>query len=145
MVQGTFLKFFHCFHSKTFLTIYFHHTIVWITIGLKKKVKDKRFYTKTWLLCAFSLVVDRDDVKSTPYHPQNPSIHPLNFYCIKQIDNIFSVCVYWNRSQKTSQRVKNNSHTTRLRLVTYFLVLYTLWRHLWSTTVHTHGKMLSIC
>ena len=28
----------------------------------------------------------------------------------------FSVCVYCNRSQKTSQRVKNNSHATRLRL-----------------------------
>ena len=47
----------------------------------------------------------------------------------------FSVCVYCNRSQKTSQRVKNNSHATRLRL----------WHHLWSITVHTHGKMLSIC
>ena len=29
--------------------------------------------------------------------------------------------VYCNRSQKTSQFVKNNSHTTRLRLVSYFL------------------------
>ena len=38
----------------------------------------------------------------------------------------FSVRVYCNRSQKTSQRVKNNSHTTRLRLVSYFFVLYTL-------------------
>ena len=42
--------------------------------------------------------------------------------------------VYCNRSQKT------NSHATRLRLV-----LYTLWRLLWSITVHTRGKMLSIC
>ena len=49
------------------------------------------------------------------------------------------VCVYCNRSQKTSQRVKN-SHTTRHLLVSDFSVLYTLWRHLWFITVHTHGK-----
>ena len=34
---------------------------------------------------------------------------------------MFSVRVYCNRSQKTSQRVKNNSPATRLRLVSYFL------------------------
>ena len=39
-------------------------------------------------------------------------INHLSFYCIKQIDYIFP-CVYCNRSQKTSQRVKNNSHATR--------------------------------
>ena len=56
------------------------------------------------------------------FMPQKPSINHLNFYCIKQIDNIFPcVCVYCNRSQKTSQRVKNNSHATRLCLVSYFL------------------------
>ena len=33
----------------------------------------------------------------------------------------FPVRVYCNRSQKMSQRVKNNSHGTRLRLVSYFL------------------------
>ena len=76
---------------------------------------------------------------------KNPSINHLNFYCIKQIDTFSRVHVYCNKSQKTSQRVKNNSHATRLRLVLYFFVLYTLWRHLWSITVHTHGKMLSIC
>ena len=54
--------------------------------------------------------------------PNNPSINHLNFYCIKQIDNIFP-CVCRNRSQKTSQRVKNNSHAARLRLVSYFFVL----------------------
>ena len=57
--------------------------------------------------------------------PQNPSINHLNFYCIKEIDYIFP-CVFCNRSQKTSQCVKNNSHATRLRLVSYFVVLYTL-------------------
>ena len=29
--------------------------------------------------------------------------------------------MYCNRSQKTSQRVKNNSHDSRLRLVSYVL------------------------
>ena len=52
----------------------------------------------------------------------------------------FLLYVYCNRSQKTSQRVKNNSHATRLCLVSYFFVLYTLWRHLWSITVHTHTR-----
>ena len=101
-------------------------------------------YTITWLLCAFSLVVDRDLLKDTIVFlfscPKNPSINHLNFYCIKQIDNIFP-CVYCNRSQKTSQRVKNNSHATRLRLVSYFLVLYTLWRPLWSIAVHTRKNV----
>ena len=40
----------------------------------------------------------------------------LNVYCIKQIRD-----VYCNRSQKTSQDVKNNSHATRPCLASYFL------------------------
>ena len=68
-----------------------------------------QYYTITWLLWAFSLVVGRDllkdihtdGAKSTSadlfffFHApiKNPSIHHLNFYCIKQIDyNYF--CVY---------------------------------------------------
>ena len=40
-------------------------------------------------------------------------IKPFEFYCIKQIDNIFPcVYVYCSRSQKTSHPVKNNSHAT---------------------------------
>ena len=52
----------------------------------------------------------------------------------------FSVRVYRNRSQMTSQRVKNKKvrHETKSSGVT--VVLYTLWRLLWSITVHTHGK-----
>ena len=97
----------------------------------------------TSILCAFSLVVDRDLLKDThrddvkPRHitsadlffffmPQNPSINHLNFYCIKQIYNIFPCVCTVNRSQKTSQRVKNNSHTTRLRLESDIFLLYTL-------------------
>ena len=69
--------------------------------------------------------------------PKNPSINHLNFYCtthyIYKI-TFFHVCVLTNRSQKKSQRVKNNRHATLLRLVPFC-----------SITVHTPGKMLSIC
>ena len=90
-------------------------------------------YTITWLLCTLPLVVDRELLNDTH----------LNFDCIKQIRLHFSVCVYCNRSQKTSQRVKNNSHATLLRssrVVRCVYVFYTLWRHLWSITEHTHKE-----
>ena len=67
------------------------------------------FYTITWLMCAFSLVVDRylwplsltvkghaqiDGVKYTSDHvPQNSSINPMNFYCIKKLITFFRACV----------------------------------------------------
>ena len=57
-----------------------------------------------------------------------------------------SVCVCCtDRPQMTPQRVKNKKvrHETKSSGVT--VVLYTLWRLLWSITVHTHGKMYSIC
>ena len=46
---------------------------------------------------------------------------PFEFLLYKTNRLHFSVRVYCNRSQKTPQRVKNNSHATRLRLVSYFL------------------------
>ena len=77
---------------------------------------DMASFTITWLLCAFSLVVDRDLWKDThrwrqihAIHvselvflfscPPNPWINLLNFYCIKQVDNILAcVCtVLYNR------------------------------------------------
>ena len=64
----------------------------------------------------------------------------LNFYCIKQNRLHFPVRVYCNRSQKTSQHVKNSSHATRLSLVLYTFVLYTLWHHLWS--IHTWKNVI---
>ena len=78
------------------------------------------------------------------FMPPKSFKRPFEFLLYKTNRLHFSACVYCNRSQMTSQRVKNNSHATRLRLVSYFFqfVLYTLWRHLWSITVHTHGKML---
>ena len=96
----------------------------------------------TWLLWTFSLVVASDllghtrrwrqiHVRSTSLDlflsfpmPQNHAkflINHLNFYCTKQIDYIFSMSVYCNRSQKTLQHVKNNSHVTRLRLGSYLI------------------------
>ena len=75
-----------------------------------------------------------------------PKSFNKSFECLLHKTNRlhFSVCVYCNRSQKTSQRVKNNSHATRFRLVSYFFVLYTLWRHLWSITVHTHTEKCNL-
>ena len=59
----------------------------------------------------------------------------------KQFDYIFP-CVYCNKSQKTSQRVKNNNHSTSFRVV-LFCSLHTVMLYLsdlWSITVHTHRK-----
>ena len=55
-----------------------------------------------------------------------PSINHLNFYCMKQIHKIFPCVCTLNKSQRTSQRVNNNSHGTRFRLVSYIFVLCTL-------------------
>ena len=57
--------------------------------------------------------------------PQKYFNKPFEFLLYKTNRLHFSVCVYCNRSQETSQRVKNNNHATRLRLVSYFFVLYT--------------------
>ena len=71
---------------------------------------NKYIYKITWLQCAFSLVVASDrledtctvDIKSTSadnwadlflsFSTPQTTINHLNFYCIKQIDNIF-LCV----------------------------------------------------
>ena len=54
------------------------------------------------------------------FHAPKKSFNkPFEFLLYKTNRLDFSVCVYCNRSQKTSQRVKNNSHATRLRLVSY--------------------------
>ena len=57
----------------------------------------------------------------------------------------FAVCVYCSRSQMTSQDVKNKNvrHETKSSGVT--VVLYTLWRLLWSITVHTNVFILYNC
>ena len=80
-------------------------------------------YTITWLLCAFSLVVDRDLLKDKHtemafFVPPKSFNKPFKFLLYKTKRLHFPVRTYCNRSQKTSQRVKN-SHS-RLRLVSYF-------------------------
>ena len=54
------------------------------------------------------------------------------------------MCVYCNRSQMTSQRVENKKvqHKTKSSGVT--VVLYTLWRLLWSITVRTHMEKFNL-
>ena len=137
-----------------------------IIINQKKIIVDIYYYlyTITWLLCAFSLVVDRDllkgthidGVKSTSDHvsrllflfsfPPNTSINHLNFYCIKQIDYICPcVCtalisdrsvVYCNISQMTSQHEKNKKVLRHeTKSSGMTVVLYTLLRHLWSIII----------
>ena len=96
-----------------------------------------RYYKIKWLLCAFSLVVDRDLLIGPPsqmapiphqitsadfvsfFMPQKSFNKPFEFLLYKTNRLHFSVCVYCNRST-----------VTRLRLVSYFFLLYTLWRHL---------------
>ena len=98
----------------------------------------------TSILCAFSLVVDRDLLKDThrddvkPRHitsadlffffmPQNPSINHLNFYCIKQIYNIFPcVCTHVidHRRRHSVFKKQQSRHSTSSRVVLF--VLYTL-------------------
>ena len=98
---------------------------------------------------------DTDDVKSMPYHVSElvflfscPTwiyqINHLNFYCIKQIDYIFSVRVYCNRSQKTSQRVKNNMsrHSTSSRVVLF--LFFTRCDVICDLLKYTHGKTLFV-
>ena len=90
-------------------------------------------------------------------YPKNPSINQLNFYCIKQIDYIFRVCTVIDHMQKTSQRVKNNNHATRLRLVSYFfqffdnqkwkihVVIFVIWLCMYGgTAVYSRVPFISL-
>ena len=56
-----------------------------------------------------------------------------------------AVCLFSNRSQRTSKCVKSLSDTLGDRLVGHFFVLTTFLRHLWFCTEQTHGSMESIC
>ena len=64
---------------------------------------------------------------------------PFEFLLYKTNRLHFPVCVYCNRSQKTSQRVKNNSHATRICLVSYFLFFC-----LYITDYSTHARKIVI-
>ena len=101
-----------------------------------------------WLLTCWPWCIKghthTDDVKSTSDYdsgfsflvPQKSFNRPFECLLYKTNRLHFSVRVYCNRSQKTSQRVKNNSHAIRLRLVSYFL--YTL--HTVMYNMHTSVK-----
>ena len=88
-------------------------TVLWLLHFCATQVFNM-FYTITWLVCAFSLVVDHDlledthtdGVKSISFNkPFEFLLHKTN-----NVDYIFPcVRVYCNRSQKTSQCVKNKS------------------------------------
>ena len=69
---------------------------------------------------------------------------PLQIFLYKTNRLHFSVGVYCNRSQKTSQRVKNNSHTTQLRLVSYFLS-FTRYAVICDLLQYTHTRKNVIC
>ena len=64
------------------------------------------------------------------FHAPKTLNKPFEFLLYKTNRLQIPVCVSCNRPQKTSQRVKNNSHATRLRFVSYFLFF-----------IRTHGKM----
>ena len=84
-------------------------------------------------MCAFSLVVDRDLLKDTYIDGVKSRQQTcFSFFMLPKFFNKsfkfllyktnrlhFSMCVYCNRSQKTSQHVKNDSHATRLRVILF--------------------------
>ena len=74
----------------------------------------------------------------------NKILCDLSLHYIKQIDSMLPCVRSVYRSQKTSKRGKNISDTLAQRFVCHFFVLTTLWRHLWSITIRTHGNMESI-
>ena len=74
----------------------------------------------------------------------NPSINHLNFYCIYKTNRLhFSGRIYCNRSQKTSQCAKNNSHATRLRLLSYF-VFFTRCNVICDLLQYTHTEKCNL-
>ena len=82
-------------------------------------------------------VRSRQQICFSFFMPQTLFNKPFEFLLYKTNRLHFSVPVYCNWSQKTSQRVKNNCHATRLRLVSYFL----FFSRCDVITVCTHGKM----
>ena len=114
-------------------------------LGMSRRWLDIFNYTITWLLFAFSLVVDRDLLKDThrwrqinvrsrqqtcfSFKMPPKSFNKLFEFLLYKTNRLhFSVCLDWNILQKTSQRVKNNSHATRpfcfLHAVTSYVIYY---------------------
>ena len=89
----------------------------------------RRSKTKILMTRAPPSWIEFDVVTSNPrqrtcfsfFMPQKSFNKPFKFLLYKTNRLHFSVCVYCNRSQKTSKRVKNNSHATRVH--TFFRVV----------------------
>ena len=73
--------------------------------------------------------------------PYSPQIDHIYIYIYITCRLHFSVCAYSNRSQMTSQRVKEKKGRHEMKSSGVTVVLYTLRRLLLSITVHTDGKM----
>ena len=112
------------------------------------------FYTITWLLCVFSLVVAHDLLEDwridcvinvsglvfVSFHaPKIPQ--DLEFLLYKTNRFHFSVLCSVIDAQRTSEREKNSI----LSLVGHFFVLTTFWRHLCIYNWTDNGKMECIC
>ena len=102
--------------------IYLYNNVTSVCIFIGCWPWSIKGYTHRW--CQIH-VISRQQTCFSFFMPQKSFNKPFEFLLYKTNELNFSMCVYCNRSQKMSQRVKNNSHTTRLRLVTYFFVLYT--------------------
>ena len=75
--------------------------------------------------------------------PQKSFNKPFQFLLYKTNRLHFPMCVHCNRSQKKSQRVKNNSHATLLCLVSHFLFFthcYVVYDLLQNTEYSTHTR-----
>ena len=57
---------------------------------------------------------------------------------------IIFLCVYCNRSQKTSLHVENSWTVMLLNSCVVLFVLQTLWHHLWSITVQWHTEKCNL-
>ena len=65
----------------------------------------------------------------------------ITVMCINLTNKLhISVRVYCNRSQTTLERVKNKKVRHKTKSSGATVILYTLWRLLWSITVHTHAR-----
>ena len=122
---------------------------VHILIGHHRRFPYIAIYTITWLLCAFSLVVDRDILNDTHrwrqihvrsrqptcfsfFMPLKYFNKRLNFYWIKQMDYI---------TGDVTACIKNNSDATRLSSrVVRFCSLHAVSSSViyYSTHTHTH-------
>ena len=124
---------------------------VHILIGHHRRFPYIAIYTITWLLCAFSLVVDRDLLNDTHrwrqihvrsrqptcfsfFMPPKYFNKLLNFYWIKQMDYITEDVTAW---------IKNNSDATRLSSrVVRFCSLHAVSSSVIYYSTHTHKNVI---